>query len=377
MKKYLTIIAGALLTAACSSDNDVATVDKTAAGAIRFNIVMDEADAQTRAANEMTSDNWTQKAFGIFAAYTGPLKYEQTTVSCDFMYNQKVECLNDSWEYSPVSYWPNDQREYLSFYGYAPYTETLATDDEGGIVDMSRNYDLGDPWLNFRLPARPWGENANQVDLLYMQKKDGDGQNATYTPWENQQRPGDVATTLKFTFLHALACVGDTITLSMSQALAERIEGFATITVDSINIDYKNLTTKARLVLRTTGGVANWKEIISGELTTTRSFGHKWDTPLTVGTTAQKIFQGTGLLYIPLQVRGTDAPYAEVTVSYTVNNGVAQHSGTTTGRFPLDLNLEGKKQNINLVMGENLPLNQLVMPVGGNANEPSFARQTK
>ena len=404
MKKYLTIIASAALLAACSNDADVADYGQPTGKAIAFNMSLADQGVQTRAANEIKDDATLQtKKFGVFAAYTGRLKYEQTTVSCDFMYNQKVEYLNGKWQYSPVKYWANDSLEYISFYAYAPYVDKFATEDEGGIVDMSKNTDLGDPWINFRLPSRPWAVDAtdagqaNQIDLLYMQHRTGgtgtEEDPYTYTAWDDQSNPHKVDSVMQFNFLHALACVGDTVKISLSKELEDYIDGYCELLLDSITIEYVNLTTKARLVLRTTGGVANWKEIISGELTTTRTFAKKYNA-LKLTSEIQKICEGTGLFYIPLQVRGTDPAKAIVKVGYTVKiKDVPEltatpdatdmtYKGEAIGEFELDNNLEGKKQNINLVIGKNVDLKHLFFEYKDQDDNdppltPSYSRKNK
>jgi len=389
MKKYLTIIASAALLAACSNEADLVDNGQPTGKAIAFNMALAGTGDVTRAANEIRDDAKLQQTeFGVFAAYTGILKYEQTTVSCDYMYNQRVKYSGGKWAYEPVKYWPNDERDYVSFYAYAPYAAQLATDNEGGIVDMSKNYDLGDPWINFRLPSRPWATDegeSNQIDLMYMQHRTGAGTTADpykYTAWDDQRAPHKIDSVMNFNFVHALACIGDTVKISMSDELKTAITNYCTITVDSITIVYKNLTTKARLVLRTTDAVANWKEIISGELTTTRTFAYKLATPLVVTSELQEICSGTGLFYIPLQIRGTDAAVAEVKVAYTikVTDGTdtgSTYKGEAIGQFELDNNLEGKKQNINILLSKQFDLLHLTMGLENNATEPSYSRLTK
>jgi hypothetical protein len=410
MKKYLTIIASAALLAACSNDADVVDNGQPTGKAIAFNMSLAANGAQTRAANEINDDAALQtKEFGVFAAYTGHLKYEQTTVSCDYMYNQKVEYKDGKWQYFPVKYWPNDARDYVSFYAYAPYVSKFATEDEGGIVDMSKNYDLGDPWINFRLPSRPWdidntdAGKANQIDLLYMQHLVGGTGTADdpykYTAWDDQQNPQKVDSVMEFNFVHALACIGDTVKVSLSESLEQYIKDYCDIKLDSITIVYRNLTTKARLVLRTDNAVANWKEIISGELTTTRTFGKKFAS-IKLTSEAQKICEGTGLFYIPLQIRGTEAAVADVKVHYTIKvaDGKkmmlhgdqyeyddvegSEYKGVAEGQFELDNNLEGQKQNINIVLHQkHFDLLHLSFDLADEnddpADNPSYSRKNK
>ncbi|MBQ9660456.1 MAG: hypothetical protein IJV37_04230, partial [Bacteroidales bacterium] len=91
----------------------------------------------TRAEGEIPTDEVLRagSGFGVFACYTGAHKYSESSVSPDFMYNQKVTYNPGipAWEYSPVKYWPNGEGEpvgetgenphYVSFFAYAPYSD--------------------------------------------------------------------------------------------------------------------------------------------------------------------------------------------------------------------------------------------------------------
>ena len=367
--------AATALLAACSNEADNEGYEPSN-NAIAFDAA--EGGHVTKANGMMDNAELRTKGFGAFGSYTGRLTYENTTVSPDFMYNQQVTYNNTSgaWEYSPVKYWPNDSRDYVSFFAYAPY-EATPTDDGRCIIDMSKRYDLGDPWINYRMAADPWSTTKPQVDLLYGQQEID--QNYSYTSWLNQQKPANpIDYKLKFAFRHALSCIGDIITIRLSSELANLIAGYVTsIKITNVTINYKNLTTKARLVLRCEGS-ANWKEIISGELTTTRTYNKDVDITFgpTFNTNEVEISTGDGLFYIPLQIAGTTAPVAEVILSYTVtNNAGTAYSGTASTSFELDMNMEGKKQGIALQLTKNLDLQHLVYTIGTGATEPSYSRQ--
>jgi hypothetical protein len=389
MKKYLTIIAATLLAAGCQNDDATAEQQRQPGDAIA--VAVDEGSL-TRATGEINTASLATKGFGLFASYTGKLKYENTTVSPDYMYNQKVTGESDNnggynWVYNPIKYWPNttDQEtgsnnEYVSFFAYAPY-EADPKDDGRAIIDMSKKYDLGDPWINFRLPANPWGENGGQVDLMYGVKTGG----LTDSGWDDemfidQQKPSNNDNyKMRFIFRHALACIGDEITIQLSPDMSAYINGYATITISKLTINYKNLTTKGRLVLNSPNG-PNWKEIVSGELTTTRTFTKELTSPMALTATAQELSAGEGLFYIPIQVKGTDDPVAEVTISYTVTNPAnSVYQGEATTTIPLDLSLEGQKQGIALQITKTLDLQHLTYEIGGvePATEPSYSRITK
>ncbi len=380
MKRSLILMTAATLVAACSNDTDEAAIGYVPSDkAIAFDARTGD-DLTTRALGEINDDATLQAlSFGVFGSYTGRLTYENTTVSSDFMYNQQVTFSNGSWGYTPVKFWPNDERDYVSFFAYAPYVANAQRNTEG-IVDMSKRDDLGDPWVNYRIAADPWSTTVPQVDLLYGQQEQGPDNNKTYTPWLDQKKPADpTGGKLTFAFRHALSCIGDEITIKCIGALANLITNYASITITKIQIDYKNLTTKGHLVLKSTGD-ANWQEIISGELTTTRTYIKNLDTPIVFDasnfTEEKTISTGDGLFYIPLRIAGTDAAKAEVTITYKVkNNQNSEFAGTATTSFDLDMSAEGKKQGIDLLLTDGLDLQHLVYVIGQGASQPSYSRK--
>ena len=390
-----------MMVTACQNDDATTEVNQPGDAII---IGVDEGSL-TRATGEMSSSNigvLAQKGFGVFASYTGQLTYENTTVSPDFMYNQKVigEKIGAdtySWEYSPVKYWPNSTyqetgkyNEYITFFAYAPY-EADPKDDGRAIIDMSKKYDYGDPWINFRLPRYPWGNGKeetdadyiapSQVDLMYGVKSGGINVNGGWDDklFIDQQKSNyGIKDELNFVFRHALACIGDRITIKMTDEMKTYINGYASIYLDKLTITYKNLTTKGRLVLNSPSG-PNWKEIISGEITTERTFVKKPDAPILLTTDVTELSSGEGLFYIPMQVKGMDAPMAEVTIDYIViNNAGTSYSGQATTTVPLSTNYEGQKQGIALQITKDLDLLHLVYELGDNtATEPSYSREAR
>ena len=383
MKKYLTLIAATMLTAACSNEAEAPDDNQSKGSPIL--VTVDEGSF-TRATGEIaTEEKLAEKSFGLFGLYTGKLTYENTSVTSDFMYNQKVVGGRNTdgvyeWAYNPVKYWPSSTNpetgaysEYVTFFAYAPY-EATPKEDGRCIFGMSDKYDKGDPWVNYRLSDDPWGDVNPQVDLMYAIKSSHvDYDDLFY----NQTKPY-FNDKLCFVFLHALECIGDVITIQLSKELSDSLAGYATVAVNDVKIVYKNLTTKARLVLNSPSG-PNWKEIISGELTTERTVPIP---PLnrTITADPDTISEGMGLFYIPKQIAGTDAPCAEVTVDYAIiNNNGSLYNGTTSTTFNLDLTMEGHKHGIALILGKDLDLLHLTYPLDPNrkAHEPSYSRQVK
>ena len=382
MKKYLTLFAAAMLTAACSNDSEAPDDNQSKGTPIA--VTVDEGSF-TRATGEITTDSkLAEKSFGLFGLYTGKLTYENTSVSSDFMYNQKViGSLNANgkydWDYNPIKYWPNTQspetgayNEYISFFAYAPY-EATPKEDGRCIFGMSDKYDKGDPWVNYRLSEDPWGDVNPQVDLMYgvMARKVGYDE-----LFMNQSKPA-FNDKMKFLFLHALECIGDLVTIQQSDSLYNYINGYADVIITDVRIVYKNLTTKARLVLNSPSG-PNWKEIISGELTTERTLSIP-SIYRAISNKPDTISVGKGLFYIPMQIAGMEAPCAEVSVDYTIsNNNGTTYNGTTSATFKLDMSMEGYKQGIALILGRDLDLLHLTYPITNEeATEPSYSREWK
>ena len=377
MKKILTLFAAAMLITACSNEDGTQEGYQPSTSPIAFEVT--DNGSLTRALGEIkSSTDFQGTLFGVFASYTGKLKYENTTVSPDFMCNQPIKYEGSNWTYAPVKYWPNDASEYVSFFAYAPYEESPA-DDGRCIIDMSKWDDKGDPWLNYRLVADPFNGDAihQQVDLLYAVNEGATTAAGDDTPWLDLQKP-EVNDKVKFTFKHALACVGDLITIQMSEALAQKLDNYAELTINSVKIDYKNLTNKARLVLKCRN-IPDWREIVSGQLTVSRTLNiaNPDDCDPLTSTSPTVISEGKGLFYIPLQVQGTADPVAEVTLNYTVKILATgkTFNGEATGSFPLSLNaMEGKKQPIALNLGVNIDMQHLIYQLDNDpATEPSYA----
>jgi hypothetical protein len=242
MKKYLTLIAAATLMAACSNE-----ADQTEQQAEGQPIAVAVAEGGlTRATGEVSIPRQiADNGFGLFGCYTGQLTYENTSVSPDFMYNQKVNSPDkgETWEYYPLKYWPNstnpgsdEYNEYISFFAYAPY-EASPRDDGRCIFGMSNKYEKGDPWVNYRLAEDPWDDANPQVDLMYGVRYKSAGPNGSDLLFTDQKKPV-INETMKFYFQHALACIGDKITIRLSDELYNRQAYFYFGTQVDFNLNF-------------------------------------------------------------------------------------------------------------------------------------------
>lgn len=289
----------------------------------------------TRAAvNTLNLSGVQTSGFGVFAAHTGLHTYANSSISSNFMYNQKVTYSSSNWTYSPIKYWPNgedgsDLPDYISFFAYAPYSETASA----CITDFPLPIEMGDPWLIYRLAD----DVASQVDLLYA------------TPVLDKTKPASTATDaekkVSFKFKHALACVGDKVTTSISEELGNLLKTEVAdkaslskieVILRKVSIVY-TLTQKGKLSLASS--TALWKPVMSGEFTTKRTVT-VFDgsaSPFTLATITGKVaanehsVSDKGVFYIPLQV-GNEPQQATCTIDYTIRRTI---SGTPT---PTDFN---------------------------------------
>ena len=345
-KSIILLLAWSTLMADCQSDDDGQAVPQERTAPIAFSVEV-ASDEMTRGANAMnTSDALATKGgFGVFASYTGLHKFVDSSIQSDFMYNTHVayDDVNSVWSYDPVKYWPNGEgqasgaaKHYVSFFAYAPYSDQDPENAAGYCIpSFHLQHEVTNPWLTYRLHTDP----AQQVDLMYA------------VPLLDRSK-GDVPTREVFTFRHALACVGDRVTVSVDDALKtayRALVGGATvgmgIELTGITLNYR-LTERARLVLWT-GGEANWQPIVSGDALTSRQIVVKdiddgspyllWNYDSSLGeTNTPWTDDGHGIFYIPLHLSG--APQTvEVTIDYNVittrSSGAVVHEGkrsTTT-----------------------------------------------
>ena len=278
---------------------------------ISFSAVVSDGIA-TRATGMIDDDASLQAGgFGVFGCYTGLHNYSESDANSSFMYNQELEWVSGDahWEYNPVKYWPGEEGHKVSFFAYAPYSEC---DGTGCIPSCVRYQETADPWVMYRIAENP----DDQVDLLYA------------TPLLDQTKMA-VNERLEFTFKHALACVGENVTISTSAT---------GVTLKEVSIDY-TLTAKGRLVLWNRGS-ANWTPIQSEDVVTVRSVslltgGHE---PL------PKTFSGQGLFCIPAEAAGYPQK-ATMHVTYVVNN--VEHTATSELMLK-GLLQEGKTLDLNI-----------------------------
>ena len=338
LRTYSLAIASILLIASCSKQDGAIENITPQGDAISFAVkAVSASEATTRATGEINNiSNLQSNSFGVFASYTGLHKYSDSNVSSDFIYNEEVSYDPvEGWTYSPVRYWPNGEGEdaalphYVSFFAYAPYNSPC-------ISDVSNAHEAGDPWITYKLAA----DVDNQEDLLYAMQLD-----------KTKQAVGDRVT---FEFQHALACVGDHVSISMSDELNTAL-GRKTLKLTDVSIDY-TLTAKAKLMLWN-NGTANWQPILSENATVVRSVSLLSSGNEEITTTSPWTDSNHGVFYIPLTV-ADNVQKAEVHISYDVYDendtkvDELSKSGTVTLKlsdYP-DAYKAGKQLDIDIIL---------------------------
>lgn len=352
---YVLLLTIVLLLTGCNND-DQPTAGLNSQVAVTLFATMDnksvaQGRGATRTPNKAINNNPAlsdKGGFGVFACYTGLHKYGDSNVHPDFMYNEHVTGNTDGsvWTYTPLKYWPNgegdaapitgivDLPHYVSFMAYAPYSDNSTGDAGYCIPSFSLQGEIGNPWLTYRI-ANQTEENPDdflnqQVDLLYA------------PALLDQTRPNDNSHLL-FQFDHALACVGDKVTIKCSEGIKNQLNSRisstisnAKVVVTSITIEY-TLTSKARLILWN-NGEANWQTILSEEPTCKRvvtilSHSDNPDNGIPVdaySTSKPSEFTLTdtwidkGVFYIPVELAG----YAQ-TATVSITHRMATLSGST------------------------------------------------
>lgn len=240
MRKNLILSAAAfaaLAFAGCSQD-DTLNESPAANKAIEFGTYVGR-DAESRATKVELAEV-KASGFGVFAYYTHNVDFADATATPNFMNNQKVQwgkptgstSTTDDWYYTPVKYWPNNPGDKVSFFAYAPYSESAP-------VPTFSNGELS---LSFTVQP----EAKNQSDLLWSKTNNIDRtKGSTDTSDADNYK-------VKFEFAHALSRIGFTVQGAVDQITAGgSLADGTTITVNKVILsdtpytDYTNDTPTA------------------------------------------------------------------------------------------------------------------------------------
>ena len=356
-KPILFTFASLLLLLSCTKD-----LSSGADEPIVFSARLEES---TKAQGAISSQgSFTRGGFGVFACYTADHTYSESSVSPDFMYNEYLfwDATHGVWTYDPIKYWPNGEGEaegvhgtiphYVSFFAYAPYSNANGSSpslNPSGycISSFINSYEHDNPWLLYRLHP----DVSKQVDLMYA------------IPLLDQTK-GAVSDKLRFSFKHALGCVGDAVDVVCSTVLTDALKDkvdsglpeWVRLYLSSVSIRY-TLTEKGRLTLWNQGQ-ANWSPVLSENAVTTR------DVTLLDGETLLYSYDGSsetlntwadfghGVFYIPLQVSG-ETQKADISVSYVARYSTGEevtNTKTSTLHITTDKYQEGKDISIHITL---------------------------
>ena len=218
-RKYLIMFAFAIALAGCTKDSEMTvepvkaeknnTATVSTQQPVQFGAYVNRATTRAGMVGPLTTksnvNNLQTDGFGVMAYYTDDDLYSPIYVP-NFMYNTEVKYNNtaNAWTYEPVQYWPNETGENaasegidrLSFFAYAPYVDVtnstgiVSGDATYGIVGLSRNGAVGDPWVKYYASLDP----TKQVDFCWS------------TPQIDKTKP-TVTDKVNLVFNHALAAL--------------------------------------------------------------------------------------------------------------------------------------------------------------------------
>ena len=127
---------------------------------------------------DMNLDSLKKHGFGVFATYTQLDTFEVLAhdkgANDNFMANQKVAWDGAAWSYSPVKYWPNPTNgrdaddQMISFFAYAPYTDSTSVDTTYGITGFSTAEAVDNPTA---APADQTSHVHNFVHYTFAKNK--------------------------------------------------------------------------------------------------------------------------------------------------------------------------------------------------------------
>lgn len=174
MRKSFYLMVVAALTWTGCSQNEIMDTNPDAHRAIGFGVYT---GTQTRG---VVTDNSTtnggtanglkvaDKGFGM-QAYLTSGAYQTNGLKGHFMDNVHVtwNASGSAWTYSPVKFWPENTTDKVSFFAYAPYTDTSNTTATG--ISFLPASNASDPVLGFKLQTA----QQNMVDLVVSESNSG------------------------------------------------------------------------------------------------------------------------------------------------------------------------------------------------------------
>ena len=175
--KSLLLVAAAAMTMASCSQNEIVETNPDANRAIGFGVytgtqtkglVTDNSTTDGVTANGLKVDS---KGFGILAYQTDG-DYNTTNPKGLFMDNVHATWESSeaggSWKYSPTKFWPTNDTDKISFFGYAPFTTAATGTPSANGIKITNATASEDPLLEFTLQDN----QKDMVDLVVSNVKD-------------------------------------------------------------------------------------------------------------------------------------------------------------------------------------------------------------
>lgn len=169
----------ALLMAGCSQ-NEVTEVNPDTHSPMTFGVYTATSTRGVDTDNSSIKndpDGASYGGFGVMGYFTGSKSWADANASTapGFMHNQKVKWdatlngSNGAWTYDPIKYWPNNKKDNISFFAYAPYESAWETGTKSGVI-VSGPTETGIPFIKFTLKDEK--DLPEMVDLVVAEKTD-------------------------------------------------------------------------------------------------------------------------------------------------------------------------------------------------------------
>lgn len=308
----------------CSQDEEFLLGDNQLSNdgnAVTFGTYLGQAPESR--ASVITTDNLKTKGFGVFAYYTGQNDYVAGASVPNFMCNQEVIHDGSAWTYSPMKYWPGTDGDKLSFFAYAPYTETPGSVN---ITKLPQNTDQTDPTLSFKVAS----DVKEQIDLLYS---------AAHTNVEKQA----VNDKVTFQFNHALSRLGFKAKLLIDDIFNDTSTGNSTdgvkvgadtkVTINEIKISSDEFYATADLNLNG-GKWTNWKKSENGAMEFVLDADDLEDAAITSETPIVKLNKDDSYLMLIPSIAERLSDGSDVTTPIIVNLVVKYTVETADPKLP-------------------------------------------
>ena len=175
--KSLLLVATAAMTMASCSQNEIVETNPDTNRAIGFGVYTGTQTKGLVTDNSLTDGATANglkvagKGFGILAYQTSG-NYSTSGAKGLFMDNVQTTWTpgapSGSWGYSPTKFWPTNDTDKISFFGYAPFTTAATGTPSANGIKITNATASEDPLLEFTLQDN----QKDMVDLVVSNVKD-------------------------------------------------------------------------------------------------------------------------------------------------------------------------------------------------------------